>query len=245
MNEPYDQIGKGYSVARKADPRIKQAIDDALMGAESILNIGAGAGSYEPEGANLMALEPSQEMIKQRRAGAAPCIRGCAEHLPFNAREFSHTMTILSMHHWSDRQIAYKEIKRVTRERFIALTWNPNSAPFWLTEDYFPEIHKKDCEIFPTTDELRESFAGIQFYPLPIPFDCTDGFTAAYWARPHAYLEPEVRAGMSTFVKMTDPAPGLERLKADLRSGTWQQKYSTLQTLKAFDAGYVLAIWDR
>ncbi len=101
-------------------------------------------------------------------------------------------MTVLSMHHWSNRKVAFEEIKRVVSQRFISLTWNPESEPYWLTERYFPEIHNIDRSMFPTLGELEEAFPGITFYSLPIPSDCQDGFTAAYWARPEAYLDPTV-----------------------------------------------------
>ena len=244
MQPIYDSIGKHYASARRSDPDIVANIHNFLSNAESILNIGAGTGSYEPKNVRLVAVEPSTEMIKQRQANTAPAIQAFAELLPFKDNSFSHSMTVLSMHHWRDRAAAFDEIKRVTTERFIALTWDPEAAPFWLTEEYFPEIYEIDRSIFPSLKELKRHFPDIHFYPLAIPANCLDGFTAAYWARPEAYLNAKVRAMMSSFSRINNLNDGLEKLKADLQSGFWHQKYAHLLNLKQLDVGYTIAVWD-
>jgi len=244
MEATYDKIGKGYSVGRREDPRIASEIYQFLIGAESVLNIGAGAGSYEPLDLNVLAVEPSQEMIKQRSKDAAPVKQAFAESLPFEDGLFSHSMTVLSIHHWTNREAGFNEIKRVTKNRFVAVTWDPSSEPFWLTEAYFPEIHAIDKSIFPSLDELVTNFPGVKFYPLEIPADCTDGFTAAHWARPHAYLDPLVRSGMSTFSKIHDIEPGLKRLSSDLECGLWDRKYGHLRCYDKLNVGYTIVVWD-
>lgn len=242
MEVLYDKIGKGYSIGRREDPRIASDIFQFLIDADSILNIGAGAGSYEPSGKYLVAIEPSQKMISQRPINAAPVMQAFAESLPCSDKAFTHSMTVLSMHHWADRETAFKEIKRVTKKRFIAVTWNPDSQPFWLTEDYFPEIHTIDASIFPSLAEMKKQFSTVDFYPLNIPTDCIDGFTAAYWARPHAYLDPLVRSSMSTFSRISGVESGLQKLAEDLGSGLWAKKYGYLTSREELDVGYGIAV---
>jgi len=144
----YDTIGRGYAALRRPDPRITAAIDAALGDALSVVNVGAGAGSYEPSpssGRTVLAVEPSEVMIRQRPAppAAAPCLQGSAEALPIEAKSVDATMSILSAHHWADIERGLREMMRVARKRIVLLTWIPDAlgaAPFWLTEDYFPEI---------------------------------------------------------------------------------------------------------
>jgi SAM-dependent methyltransferase len=242
----YNKIGRNYSVGRKTDPIIASSIWKYLEGARSILNIGAGTGSYEPTDVNLIAVEPSREMITQRPVGAHEVRQASAESLPFGDAVFTDAMTVLSMHHWKDRKVAFEEIKRVVTRRFVAVTWNPESEMYWLTKDYFPEVHEIDKVIFPDLGELESSFEGIRFYSLPIPSNCIDGFTAAYWARPRAYLDPVIRSGMSTFSKIAHLETGLKKLQHDLDSGVWDSKYgSELRCRNSLDVGYVVAVWDK
>lgn len=231
-------------MGRKTDPVIAARIYRYLNNAASILNIGAGTGSYELSGKPLIALEPSEAMIKQRPAGAYPVKHASAESLPFNTGAFTHAMTVLSMHHWEDREAAFNEIKRVITKRFVAVTWNPQSDRYWLTQDYFPEIHDIDHTIFPTLNELETAFPGIRFYSLPIPSNCIDGFMAAYWSRPYAYLDPQVRQSMSTFSKIQNVDAGIQKLQHELDSGIWHSKYGALLRKDDLDVGYTVAVWD-
>ncbi|MBK6511163.1 MAG: class I SAM-dependent methyltransferase [Haliea sp.] len=244
MGALYDTIGKEYSVGRRTDPKIAAHISRFLAGAASILNIGAGTGSYETGDANLIAVEPSRMMINQRSSGAYPVAQASAESLPFKDGAFTHSMTVLSMHHWSNRTEAFKEIKRVTTQRFVAVTWNPASKPYWLSADYFPEIHHVDQAIFPSLQELTIAFPGMKFHSLPIPSDCIDGFTAAYWAKPQAYLDPIARQSMSTFTKIGNVESGLSKLESDLKSGIWENRYAEVTGLMELDVGYKVAVWD-
>ena len=238
MKALYDTIGTDYSTRRRTDPRVETQLFAELRGATRIINIGAGTGSYEPEGVDLVAVEPSAEMIAQRAPGSHPVRQASAEDLPFEDASFSHAMTLLSMHHWQDRDRAFREINRVTTEKFVALTWDPNAERFWLTRDYFPEIHEVDRKIFPDLDELVNYFDGVEMRPLLIPSDCRDGFLAAYWKRPEAYLDSRVRQSISSFAKMEDPSEGLQRLEADLESGAWAEKNAELAEAGSWDAGY-------
>ncbi len=238
MTPIYDHIGVNYSVNRGTDPEIARQLYAKLLGATRIVNIGAGAGSYEPEDASLVAVEPSAEMISQRKLGAHPVTRAFAEKLPFESDSFSHAMTVLSMHHWENRPSAFHEIERVATEKFVAITWDPKAEPFWLTRDYFPEIHETDTHTFPELDELCEYFDEIKVRPLRVPSNCEDGFLAAFWKRPKAYLSAEVRQSMSTFSKIHSLSEGLRRLADDLESGAWVKANRAILEAPSLDVGY-------
>ena len=240
MNTKYDKIGISYSKNRKTEPRIESQIVNHLFGAKKVLNLGAGAGSYEPAGFDLIAVEPSKKMIDQRKNNAYPIVQGVAEELPFKDRSFSHTMTILSMHHWTDINQAFKEINRVTTDKFIALTWNPNSKPFWLTRDYFPEIYELDKTIFPGIDVFNKHFNNVEVLPLLIPEDCQDGFLAAYWKRPEAYLNQSIRQSISSFSKLNNVDMRLASLKRDIDNGIWAENNKDIINKKELDAGYII-----
>ncbi|WP_299770936.1 class I SAM-dependent methyltransferase [uncultured Pseudoteredinibacter sp.] len=245
MTEIYDQIGVQYRQGRMSDP----AIDGFIQGHADInsrtLNIGAGTGSYESSFEELIALEPSWKMIQQRAPSAHPAIQAYAEALPFGDNSFKQCLTVLSIHHWQNRTLALEEIKRVTERRFIALSWNPDATPYWLLQDYFPELYAIDRSIFPKIDELETHFPNIQIYPLAIPANCQDGFTAAYWARPEAYLDDKIRQNMSSFSKIENVDKGLKKLAEDLSSGQWNRKYASLLEQSHLDVGYFLAVWDK
>jgi SAM-dependent methyltransferase len=202
------------------------------------VNIGAGTGSYEPENVALVAVEPSLKMISQRKVGSYPVEQAFAEELPFENNSFSHAMTVLSMHHWENRKLAFNEINRVATEKFVAITWDPKSEPFWLTRDYFPEIHETDKRIFPDLEELNDYFDEVKMSPLRIPSDCKDGFLAAFWKRPEAYLDSDIRQSMSSFSKKTRQSEGLQKLEDDLDSGTWAKKNHAILNASSLDVGY-------
>ena len=236
----YDSIGVNYSARRRTDPRIALQLHAKLAGATRLVNIGAGTGSYEPRHIELIAVEPSAAMIAQRAPDAWPCEQASAESLPFPDHSFSHAMTVLSMHHWQDRHAAFAEINRVATEKFIAISWDPSAQPFWLTRDYFPEIHAQDLALFPSLAELDEYFDEVAIEPLLIPADCEDGFLAANWQRPAAYLDEQVRRSISSFARMADASAGLQCLASDLESGRWEARNADLLELTELDAGYRL-----
>ena len=179
-------------------------------------------------------------MLDQRKVGSHEAVRGFAENLPFEEASFSHAMAVLSVHHWENKPQAFKEINRVATDKFVAITWDPESEPFWLTRDYFPEIYQEDRKLFPTVGELNEYFDEVAVRPLQIPSDCADGFLAAFWKRPAAYLSSEVRKSMSPFSLLENPASGLEKLKAHFETGVWARNNRDLLRLSTFDAGYRL-----
>lgn len=241
MSALYDTIGTGYRNYRQPDPRIAAQILDALDDAQNIVNFGAGAGSYEPTDRDLVAVEPSSVMIAQRPAGAARCIRATAEAVPLADKSFDAAMALLTTHHWSDQEAGLKEMKRLARKRCIFFDHDPAGLDFWLIEDYFPDMRPL---LTPLLDMAiaRAVFGAMRVVPVPVPHDCTDGFLAAYWHRPEAYLDPDARAAISFFAKMEDVSPRLERLRRDLEDGSWERRHGHLRRESAIDFGYRLVI---
>jgi len=241
----YDAIGTGYVAHRQADPRIALEIRAALGNAARVVNVGAGAGSYEPSDLDVVAVEPSWEMIRQRPEGRAAAVQALAERLPFPDGAFDAALAVLTVHHWADRRGGLAELARVAR-RVVVVTWDPACRDsFWLTTEYLPEIVEFDLPRFPSLSELGESLGGeITSRALPVPHDCVDGFLGAFWRRPDAYLDPAVRSAMSCFAQL--PAErvesGLSRLADDLREGRWEAKFGDLQKQDAADLGYRLVV---
>ncbi len=239
MRASYDRIGVNYADLRKPDSRIEVAIGGALGSAGSVLNVGAGAGSYEPADRQVTAVELSVEMIRQRGASAAPVVQGRAEDLPFGEESFDASMAILTVHHWADKEKGLKEMRRVTRGRVVVLTFDASHRGFWLA-DYIPELVALDEAQMPGMTDYEAWLGPVEISAVPIPHDCTDGFLCAYWRRPAAYLDPRIRAAMSSFWALGDISEGLRRLAGDLDSGAWAQRYSELLDLDECDFGYRL-----
>jgi SAM-dependent methyltransferase len=240
MSLTYDSMGINYAELRKPDPRIARYITHALGDASTVLNVGAGTGSYEPADRQVTAVEPSREMIRQRKPGAVPAIEACAESLPFPDKSFDASMAILTIHHWTDKRAGLREMRRVTRGPVVLLSFDPSSRP-WLT-DYLPELAALDDERMPTLSELEQWLGPLQVTPVPIPHDCTDGFLYAYWKRPFAYLDTRLRAGSSSFWLIKGVEEGLEKLKRDLESGAWERRYADLLQQDEYEAGYRLVV---
>ncbi len=243
MHQLYDVIGTHYARHRKADPRIAAAIIAALGDAESVLNLGAGAGSYEPRDRQVIAVEPSATMIAQRPKGNAPVLRASAMALPFRDGAFDSAMAILTLHHWPDRHRGLAEMKRVTRRRCVILTWEPPKTGFWLTADYLPHFLESDRRLFPPW--FHDGFDPVDVRTVPVPADCTDGFLCAYWRKPEAYLDPNIRSAISTFARVGDFEQGLARLREDLADGTWHRRHGHVLAETELDLGYRLVIIGR
>ncbi len=235
----YDKIGIGYRTLRQPDPRIEAQIHAALGPGKSLLNVGAGTGSYEPTDRNVVSLEPSIEMIGQRAAGAAPCILGVAEDIPFADKQFDAAMGILTLHHWPDAAKGIAEVMRVTRNRVVFLTFDPEFYGYWL-EDYIPEVFNADRDTFQPLETFRDLADKVTIDPVMIPHDCQDGFLCAWWKRPEAYLDPAVRQSISTFSILENIEDQLKALEADIESGAWAEKYKDLLDLEEMDLGYRL-----
>lgn len=245
MGVLYDSIGKGYTPVRQEDPRILARIRLALGDARTVVNVGAGTGAYEPADLEVTAVEPSEVMIAQRPDGAAPVVRAYAEELPFEDGSFDAAMVVLSDHHWRDHARGLAELRRVAR-RVVLFTWEPaTAADTWVVHDYFPCFQ----ELIPDGSRLQKTLdrlGGGRQEVVHVPHDCLDGFFHAYWRRPHAYLDPDVRAGISAFALMDQDCveAGLARLARDLESGEWKRRNAHLLELDELDAGYRLIVHD-
>ncbi|WP_204115705.1 class I SAM-dependent methyltransferase [Shimia biformata] len=241
MTAKYDRIGVDYANLRQPDPRIAGHINAALGGAHSVLNVGAGTGSYEPADRLVTALEPSSEMIAQRPEGAAAVVQGVVEALPFADQSFDAVMAVLTVHHWQDQPRGMAEMRRVSRGPIVILTYDPAFRDFWLF-DYFPGLVALDDEQMPPIAAYGAWLGQVEVTPVPIPHDCRDGFLSAYWRRPHAYLDPKIRAAMSSFWHLGDVSDGVERLRRDLDSGAWATRYGAVLSQDSRDCGYRLVV---
>lgn len=244
--EVYDRIGRSYRATRQPDPRIASQIHAALPAAGTVLNVGAGTGSYEPA-RTIAAIDPSMVMLTQRPPGAAPCVQAAAEALPLTDKNVDAAMALLTVHHWADLPAGIASLRRVTRRRIVLFTWDQSVlSHFWLLREYLPEAAAISDALSVPVDQLIELLGGAVVQTVPIPHDCTDGFGAAYWCRPQAYLDPSVRAGISMLAQAGDIAlaEGLSRLSADLRSQRWVQRHADLLEQDHLDVGYRLLVSD-
>jgi SAM-dependent methyltransferase len=235
----YDEHAPSYASARRADPRLAAAIDAALGDAETVVNVGAGAGSYEPAGREVTAVEPSAEMIAQRPPDAAPAVRAGAEELPFADDAFDAAMAVLTVHHWPDREAGLAEMRRVARRRIVIVAFDPGPLrDFWMVRDYFPAIAGLHSDRI-SSIALAAELPAASVEPIPIPRDCSDLFFAALWARPELVLDPDVVRPMWVWQSLSEEQrrTGSERLAADLASGAWDERNGHLRELDELDAG--------
>jgi SAM-dependent methyltransferase len=228
----YDRIGRGYAAVRQADPRIAARLEAALGDAETVVNVGAGAGSYEPADRQVTAVEPSQRMISQRAEDAAPVVQASAERLPFEDDSFDAAMATITVHHWDDLAAGLAEMSRVARRRVAILTFDPAPlADFWLIE-YFPNAFDIHSAFMPPIERIAGLLGGdVRVETVPLPRRCTDGFFFALWDRPELQLDPKVRRA-STVWHVMEPdeiGRGLAALAADLESGRWDERHGHLR----------------
>ncbi len=241
----YDRMGVGYREIRRPDPRIAARIERALEDARTLLNVGAGTGSYEPADREVTAVEPSELMISQRSPGSAPVVRAMAENLPFNADSFDAAMAIITVHHWADLQTGLAEVVRVARQRVVILTFDPAPlAELWLVRDYFPRALEIHGDAMPPIEELVGMLPNASVQPVPVPRLCEDGFFCAIWDRPELHLDPAVRRASSVWHLMApdEVARGLAALEADLESGRWDERYGHLRETPKLDVGLRLVV---
>ncbi|MFF7776328.1 MerR family transcriptional regulator [Streptomyces tanashiensis] len=241
----YETIGSAYPATRKTEPRIAAKVWDALGDARTVLNVGAGTGSYEPPDREVTAVEPSALMRAQRPAGAPPCVAATAENLPFEDQSFDAAMAFSTVHHWQDPIAGLREMRRVAR-RVVVFTHDDSETGwlhrFWLTRDYLPEVAGLVAGR-PSVDRLAEAI-GARLEPVLIPWDCADGFLEAYWRRPEAYLEEHVRRAVSVWTRVGPQAEqrAVERLREDLASGRWAERNRELVGLDAAELGLRLLV---
>jgi hypothetical protein len=241
----YGTIGKSYSNYRQPEPRIAVMIDEALGDAGAILNVGAGAGSYEPADRAVTALEPSASMRAQRPAHLSAAIDGVAEDIPFPDRHFDAAMATFTVHQWSDLKAGLSEMRRVTRGPVVILTCDPDEVQsFWLN-DYAPDVLATEARRYPSMEAIRAGLGGeIEIRPVPIPLDCRDGFNEAYYGRPEMLLEDGARLSCSawSFVAPEIVDAYVERLRAELQDGRWDEKYGHYRTQPEFKGSLYLII---
>ncbi len=244
VSEVYDRIGRSYNRTRRADPRIAAQIADGLGGARTVVNVGAGTGSYEPTDRDVVAVDPSAEMLRQRAAGSAPAVRGVAEALPFADEQFDAALAVLTVHHWTDAAAGLRELRRVSSRQVVFFYEPLQTHGFWGLE-YFPEAKELPSELAPPDEVLLRTHLEVrEVQTLLVPDDCVDGFGAAFWSRPEAYLDPEVQAGMSWLALLPSAARarGTARLRDELASGEWDRRHGHLRGERELDAGYRLAV---
>jgi SAM-dependent methyltransferase len=245
----YDRIGRGYGAARREDPRIAAAIERGLGAARSVVNVGAGTGSYEPGDREVTAVEPSAVMIAQLPAGSAPVLQASAEALPFGDDSVDAAMAIFSDHHWEDRVAGMRELRRIARERVVLINADPALiGDFWLARDYLPGFARIAPETYRERGfwaaELGDLLGAVEIEPIMISADCRDGFCGSWWRRPEAYFDESVRVGISVFQLLPEAEvrEGLERLRADLDDGTWARRNAELLDREETDLGIRLAV---
>jgi SAM-dependent methyltransferase len=232
----YDQIGSAYTATRRTDPHIAARIWAALGDARTVLNVGAGTGSYEPPDRDVTAVEPSAVMRARRPQSAARCLAADAGNLPFADKSFDAAMTVLSDHHWPDPIAGLREMARVARRVVVFQFDTTRHDEFWLTRDYLREF--ADLVRGPTLTKRAEAI-GARMEPVPIPWDCADGFFHAYWRRPAAYLQPTVRRATSVWTRVGPLAEeqAVNALRADLDSGRWAARNHAITGLETADLG--------
>jgi len=242
----YDKYGKKYSGYRQTDDRIAAYIYKQLVDAKTILNVGAGAGSYEPPDKYIVAVEPSIAMREQRIVNnKVPAIIAKADSLPFDDNSFDAAMAMITVHHWPDMEKGLKELRRVARRQVIVMTFDPEQLGNFWNAEYFPEVIAVEKARYPTIEFINKSLGGnCKVIPIPITLDCKDGFQEAFYGRPEAFLEDEVRLSQSAwgFISAEKQVEIVERLKIDLENGNWDKRYGHFRTQEYFTCALRLIV---
>ena len=241
----YDRYAPAYPSQRRADQRIAARVDAALGKARTVLNVGAGSGSYEPGDRYILAVEPSAGMRAPRPRHLAPAVAASAESLPLDENSVDAAMAVITIHHWTDPIAGLREMRRVARGPVVILTFDVGVlADFWMLTDYLPEALADDHRRFITIDAITGTLDGARVETVPVPADCTDGFFEAHFGRPEAYLDPAVRAAQSVWPRLP---PGAEQraiaaLSSDLASGAWDARHCHLRTESEYEGGLRLIV---
>ncbi|EAL65475.1 hypothetical protein DDB_G0283975 [Dictyostelium discoideum AX4] len=244
-----EKVFLNYNVYRQPEPEISNLIHKAFGESKSILNVGAGAGSYEPKqgenGYTITAVEPSASMRELRPKEFSVAIDAFVENLPFNNNQFEASMSTFSIHQWSNIEAGLKEMRRVTKNQVILLTCDPKLVQdFWLNE-YAPGVLGAEAKRYPTIEKISEFLGGeIEVISIPLPLLCKDGFNEAYYGRPEMFLNPSARGSCSAWTFVDEPTRQsyLNHLKNDLESGEWDKKYSNLRTQSHYNGSLILII---
>ncbi len=246
----YETIGQSYAATRREDPRIALLITEALGDARSVVNVGAGAGSYEPGDRHVIAVEPSDVMAAQRPPHRVPAIRAAADDLPLRDRSVDAATAVLTLHHWDAAQErGVRELRRVARDRVVILTYDASvSSRMWLMADYLPEIARLDARIFPPPETLARWLGGeVHTRPVPLPRDTSDWMLGSFWAHPERVLDERARANTSGFARMSSDVVerAVTALRRDLADGSWDERHGRLRALGECDVGLRLVVARR
>ncbi len=248
MKQPrYETIGHQYSRFRREDPRIRERIRAGLGDARSVVNVGAGAGSYEPADLHVVAIEPSGVMAAQRPHSLVPAVRATADSIPLRDKSVDAAMAILTLHHWDDaHEGGVRELARVARDRVVILTYDAEvSGAMWLMSDYLPEVADLDRAIFPAPVQVASWLGGsVEIVPIPMLRDTPDWMLGSYWAHPERVLDASARAATSGFARMSPEviARVVHAVGRDLRDGTWEARHGGLRQLTEHDVGLRLIV---
>ena len=241
----YGTVGEGYARYRQPEPRISCYIEKALGAAQTVLNVGAGAGSYEPLDRVVTAIEPSASMRAQRPPHLPTAIDAVAERIPFPDGYFDASMATFTIHQWSDLRAGLSEMRRVTRGPIVILSCDPDELDrFWLA-GYAPEVITIEARRYPAIDMIRSILGnGTRAVPVPIPLNCKDGFNEAYYGRPEKLLDDQARLACSawSFVDAETTANYLDHLRIDLEQGVWDEKYGHLRNQPVFEGSLKLIV---
>ena len=242
MSTRYDKIGVGYTNTRQEDPELYNLILEKLGDAKSVINVGAGTGSYEPKDREVIAIEPSEVMIQQRKENAAKAIKATSQDIPLEDNSYDAAMTVLSIHHWHpDQEKGIREMCRVARNKIVIVTFDSKVCQeMWLMKDYMPEVAGVDEESMTPPEKICEWLGpNAEIEVVPTKKDTPDWHFMSFWAHPERVFDPAARAGTSGFSRQPDEVINrvIEELKRDLDSGEWDKKYGELRTLAEYDAG--------
>lgn len=242
----YNAHGHTYGQHRKTDPRIASQVWAHLEGMQTVLNVGAGAGSYEPSNAYVVAVEPSATMRAQRLAlGRIPAVNASAESLPFDDQSFDAVMAMVTVHHWKDLQKGLSELRRVARKRVVVITFDPDLIPNFWNAYYFKELAELEARRMPSLGTIIEGLGGeASVIPVDIPMDCMDGFQEAFYARPEAFLDPMVRKNQSAwgFLQEGQEAALVGRLQSALESGEWEEQFGHHRAMPFYQGSLRLVV---
>jgi SAM-dependent methyltransferase len=242
----YNAHGQHYRHIRRADAHITAYINHALNGARTVLNVGAGAGSYEPEDKYVVAIEPSARMRMQRlEAGKNPAVNGVAGALPFDDNAFDAVMAMVTVHHWPDIEQGLRELRRVAKNKVVIMTFDPDALHEFWNVHYFPELIEVEKTRYPKIERITAALGdNCQVIKIPVTLHCTDGFQEAFYGRPEMFLLPEVRKSQSAwgFLKPGEEDLLVKRLETELLSGEWDKKYGHLRTQPEYTAALRLIV---
>jgi SAM-dependent methyltransferase len=242
----YERHGRTYAQHRRPDPRIAARIHAALGDARTVLNVGAGTGSYEPRDRWVLAVEPSATMRAQRPADAAPAIAARAEALPFDDGAVDAAMACVTIHHWEPPAAGLAELRRVSRGPVVIFTFELDALPAWQQE-FLHEGLVKERPRFLAIDDVAAALGGrTRVERIPTPGDCADGFFEAFWRRPERLLDPAVRGAQSMWALLDEEVEErmVQRLSRALSSGAWDAEHGHLREQESFDGALRLVISD-